>query len=260
MDLGEKIGDIPEWGKYEPEIQHYSTFSTNITAAAAKITDVHRTFCTGRASFIYYDCDEFGQLVQHQDELSKRYFRSILMYNALSSYNICIDLSWQVVWLYLSNFDLDLIYNKKLYERYLNECNLVTLNYQLTLAKEFKIRDFMNTMFNDSLTQQIRKKYNFFKHKGALHVPGLGENHSNLPFGFNNISLKQYTREEFDLTEWSELLIKFHWFFHSYFQEVIRFVIPRDYVNLPMDFISDTINYGILVENYFNEKEVTSRG
>lgn len=254
MGIIEKIGDIPKWDKYEPDIQHYNAYPTNVTASAAKITDVHRTFCTGRASFIYCDCDKFGQLVPDDDEVSKLYFKSILMYNALSSYNICIDLSWQVVWLYLSDLGLDLIYDRKFYERYLNECNFVTLNYQLVLAKEYKIRDFVNAMFNDSLTQQVRKKYNYYKHKGSLYVPGLGVNHSNLPFGFNDVDLKQFTREEFDLSEWTDLLIKFHWFFKDYFNEIIRFVIPRDYLELEMDFFSDTLNYGIKVEEYLKSR------
>lgn len=251
MDLIRRIGKIPRWNRYEPQIQHYSNFKTNITAAAIKIADVDRTFCTGRASFVYFECDEFGQLVNSDDEISTLYFKSILMYNALSCYNICIDLSWQVIWLYLSDFGLDLIYNKKLFDRYLNGCNLTTLNYQLTLAKENKIKDYVNGFFNSDLTQKVREKYNYYKHRGSFYVPGLGENFRNLPFSFENYDLKQFTRDEFDLNEWIEILIKFHWHFSKYFEEIISFVIPEYYLNQEMDFFSDTIGYGLLVEEYF---------
>lgn len=254
MNIIERIGEIPRWDKYEPQIQHYSNFSTNITSAAIKISDVNRTFCTGRASFIFYDCDDFGQLVRSDDELSKLYFRSILIYNSLSSYNICIDLSWQVVWLYLSDFGLDTIYDKKKLNDYLNSCTLETLNYQLVLAKESKIRNYINEFFNEILTQKIRRKYNYYKHKGAFHVPGLGINYGNLPFGFNNLALKQFSREEFDLDEWVNILIDFHLSFMKFFEGIINFVIPTQYLAQPLDFKSDTIEYGLKVQKYFENK------
>lgn len=250
----ERIGELPNWREYEPQIQHYSNYSSNVVTAASKIADVYRTYCTGRASFVYYESDDFGQLVRSDDEISVKYFRSILLYNALSSYNICIDLSWQVVWLFLSDLSLDLIYDEKKYKNYLNECNMETLNFKLTLAKEIKLKNHVNDFFNSAPTQKVRKKYNYYKHKGAFYVPGLGENLGNLPFGFNELTLKQMKREEFDLDEWCNILIEYQNYFYKYFEELINFVIPKTYLEQELDFFGDTIGYGLKVEEYLGNK------
>jgi hypothetical protein len=72
------------------------------------------------------------------------YFKSILALQVLSSYNICVDLSWQVVWLSLENLSCDLPYKKKEFDRSMERCDKDSLEFKLVLAKKYKLRDYIN--------------------------------------------------------------------------------------------------------------------
>ena len=70
-------------------------------------------------------------------------------------YNICIDLSWQVLWYYVGSKDISIINDKTRYNYEAQGCNLESLNYRLHLAKQEKLRTIINDFFNSDLVMEI---------------------------------------------------------------------------------------------------------
>jgi len=248
------IGKVPNWHEYELNDVHYMHFSANILASIHKIGDVFHTFCNARAALLFAYQKKIERLMNNDTESEVTFIRSHLLLNSLVLYNICIDLSWQVLWLRFGTENLELIHNNKIYDHSLNECNFETLQYRLTLAKEFKIRDYIKNMFESNLWGDIRRKYNYHKHRGSFYIEGLGENRDKLMFSLNGQQPKCIAREEFNLEEWTGKFIVFNGQFLTYFENIIGFVIPQNY-NSPIG-AEEIIRFLIRLEE--NKKQVTN--
>lgn len=257
MNTYEEIGQIPDWYKYYPKDFHYFYFPVNINASAHKIIEVYDTFCAARAGLMFLECDDFGSLVEKDNELSKLYFRSFLFHSSLFNYNICIDLSWQVIWLYLAEPSLDLLYKNNCYKNYLKKCDSEALLYKLTLAKEYGIKDYIDGFFNDPFIQKIRGRYNYYKHRGSFYIQGLGLNNEHLDFSVAitpgpAFKLRKFTRDEIDIDTGIKKMIRFHNMFYKYFENIIKFVIPSNYLNYQTN-LNDRFNYIMGIYKYLGE-------
>ena len=228
-EIEQIIGPIPTWHQYEPNDIHYIHFATqaSVLASAYKIADVYDAFCNARAGLLFAWQDNLREFMDNTDD-GLTFFRSHLLLNSLVLYNICIDLSWQVVWLRYETNDIILINNTKVYESSLKHCNLDALRYRLSLAQEYKVRNYITATFESSLWQEVREHYNYYKHRGNFHV-GIGENPTKLMFSYNGTQPKCLSQKTFNLNEWTGNLIKFHQEFSSYFETIIKYVIPSNY-------------------------------
>lgn len=253
FNIDSQLVEIPDWLKYAPHEPQYAKFPMNVVVAAKKIEDVYHAFGYARSSLAFMDCDDYGQVVPKDDQVSMTFFRSMLAVNALSFYNYAIDLSWQVIWLFYENDNLDLVYDDRVYRETVGRCNLETLRLRLWLARDFKAHDHLVSFFESKLVKEVRRKYNYIKHRGMFHFPGLGENYDSLMFSLNGVSPKVIKREEFDLADWVATLIQFDNEFINYFNHIISFVIPSGYLNKSLD-IGDMLSYGRKVQQYLKSK------
>lgn len=262
MLISDTLPDIHEWSKYNPYESQYYKFEPFIVAAGHKIVEVYQTFCTARNSLTYLDVENYGELISKHDEIHLAFIRSSFIQNALVFYNICIDLSWQVIWLFYDNSGYDLIYKNR-YMESSKECDFksltVRLSYMRSLADTamdkdniIMLNDHMVKFFNNILALKVRNKYNYLKHRGAYYYDGLGMNDSNLGFVVNGFTPKMITREELDINDWVDTLISFDILFKEYFEFIIWHIMPEEYLNPSFNFI-DPINYHFKIQEYLGK-------
>ncbi|WP_195238708.1 hypothetical protein [Romboutsia sp. 1001285H_161024_C4] len=240
----DKVPNIHHWYDYAPEEHHYCLYSHNLLMACHKIEDVYRSMGLARICLENIRAEDFGELIDGNDELSKAVMRSTLINNSISYYNYCIDLSWQVLWLYYNPNIIEYSIHKR--EDYLNatkDCNLEGLKLRLALAKQNKLSTYAEDFFNKKTTQCIRKKYNYIKHRGIYHIDGLGANDKESLLNHNGFKLPLLYREELNLDNIMSELIEFDKSFVEYFEFIIESVVPKDYLECTECDMNDYIKY-----------------
>lgn len=240
----DKVPNIQHWYDYEPEEHKYCLFSHNLLMACHKIEDVYRTMCLARICLENIRAENFGELIDEKDELSKAVMRSTFINNSISYYNYCIDLSWQVLWLYYNHSTIEYsIHKRKDYLQATKYCNLEALKYHLWLAKQNKLSEYVEMFFRKDTTQSIREKYNYIKHRGTYHIHGLGENYKESMLRYNGFRLPLLYREELNLDSIMSELIEFDKTFVEYFEFIIESIVPKDYLKCTECNMSDFIIY-----------------
>lgn len=232
------LKDIHHWMEYKPGWEHYLECDPNIVAAGVKIEDVYRTISLARAHMFFQDVGDFGQLISEKDDLYLNFIKSTFLQDSMMYYNICIDLSWQVLWYYFGSNDINIIKDKVKYNSEARGCNLESLNYRLQLAKQEKLRNIINDFFNSDSVKEIRDLYNYMKHRGTFYVELMGKNEEFIPFNINGINPPMITRKELDLDDWTQKLTDFDREFVNYFELIISIVIPKSYKDCTFSFTS----------------------
>ena len=223
-DFEALIGPIPEaWFDLEPNEFFYGRYAPNIIASVYKIGDVFNTFCVARSL-----------LLDSHINIDNPFIRSTQLISSLMHYVICWDLSWQVLSFYYGEDCDELICNRDYYLNAINRCNYPLLLYQLTLARDYKVREYLKTFESNELWKLLRSTYNHYKHQGSFHIPGLGMQYRESLFVVNGKRLPLLYKKEFDLDLWEHRLMEYNQQFQSYFNNVIRFVLPHDYFS-PMN-------------------------
>lgn len=247
----DKVSNIHHWFHYKPDEHHYCLYSHNLLMACHKIEDVYRSMCLARICLDNIRAEDFGELLDGNDALSKAVIKSTLINNSISYYNYCIDLSWQVLWLYYNPSVIEYsIHKRKDYLKATQNCNLENLKYNLALAKENKLSEHVESFFTKNLTQCIREKYNYIKHRGTYHIDDLGENYKESMMDFGGFKLPLLYREELNLDELIIELIDFDKDFVKYFESIIESVVPKDYLECDKCDLSDFIKYVEKIKNY----------
>ncbi|GED34124.1 hypothetical protein P9G84_31640 [Brevibacillus centrosporus] len=173
-------------------------------------------------------------MIGENDNFHKTYARAHFYLYALACYNYCIDLSWQVVWLFYVVNDFLPIEDEGYYEKLLEECKYQELRFQLTLLKKFKHRKFKDDfIYGNPTTQQIRETYNHLKHRGMFHFKGLGKQRPHLMGSVNGQSFKTLTKREIDINEWKYKLVEFDISFFRYFDHLVNVLMPKEFPNAP---------------------------
>jgi hypothetical protein len=91
-------------------------------------------------------------------------------------------------------------------------------------------------MFKSSkLTENIRKKYNYLKHRGTFEFEGLGVIQKCSMASVNGVSLPFLRREEIDIKELETNLIEFDMLFVEYFNILIEMIMPANFTKIKMD-------------------------
>lgn len=261
MLIHERMPEVHHWMDYNPGWPQYYHYEPNLVATAHKITDVYQAFCSARTALQYLDVENYGELIAQTDDLHLKFIRSQFIQNALVYYNISIDLSWQVLWLFCKEPSFDLMYENK-YVDTTKDCNLETLRETLDYMSSFPsiekktldmLLNHMISFFNDELPLKVRHKYNYMKHRGTYYIDGLGMNDKTLGIVVNGVNPLMLTREELDINEWKETLIKFDNSFVGYFEYILKNIMPVDFKDRVFNF-ADPINYHHKLQEYFKQK------
>lgn len=252
--INSRFCNIHHWTRFDPQDDQYCKYDTYVVLAGFEIFNVYETLCLARTSLEYIECSDFGQLISFNDDIHLAFIRKIFMQNSIMYYNICIDLAWQVLWLYYGESSLDLIYNDKCFNKTLNECSYEGVLLRITLAKQYKLKGVVEEFHRYLQNTGIREAYNYIKHRGTFHYNNLGTNYDNMMMRFNGIDMKILSRKEIDLDEWINRLVEFDNNFSTYFSYIIEYIMPKDYEE-PINILSNRyIEYGLNVEKYLKEK------
>lgn len=239
-----KDGDYHEWFKYEPHDSQYVRFcESNPSAIAAgyKIADVYHSFCMAKASLLYTLESNYGDLARKEDSFSNLFVKAMFIQNAIFQYAICEDLSWQVVWAYILPSDIEYLMKNE-YEKMTKECNRDNLLEQLNCAisqkvlKAERIKDIVSNFDNDEDVMKFRTLYNYLKHRGNIHIEGLGNQDEYLMTMVNGKMIKIPSRETYSLEELQEMAWKYHQKFKNYFSNLIAEIMPANFTNTTVSY------------------------
>jgi len=233
-----------KWKDYIPtEVQYakYAESNPSLIAAGHKIVDVFYAFTNARASFMFADSDDFGDL-SGKDEKSRLYTKTHFLTNALLEYAICLDISWQVIWSYIHPSSLEYLMQQR-YKKMEKKCRRKSVIQQLDCAisqksegfgKAEKLKNLMTAFDQDESTLKVRTLYNWIKHHGMIHFIGLGENFNKLGIAVNGKQAPMLCRKEYLVEEIEDLLLDYHLKFEQYFNKIIENIIPPGYLNNKM--------------------------
>ncbi len=239
-------GKYHEWHNYEPhDIQYmrYAEENPSAVAAGFKIGDVYKVFAFAKASLMFSMEEDYGDLAAKDSEISKLTVKYMFVQNAISQYAICEDLSWQVVWAYIQPSDIEYLMNDE-FQKMEKTCDRDNLLAQLdcgisqkVLAAQ-KLKDIVTKFDNDEEVMKFRTLNNYLKHRGTLHIEGLGEQDKALMGCVNGQFIGMLSRKSYTLNELQETIWVFHKKFEEYFNEIIEVIMPEDFCNNKIDAIS----------------------
>lgn len=245
----DNLTDITSWIEFTPGEIQYIKYHTNIIFTALKITDIYHTICIAQSNLHFLDNENLGDYAK--TETSIKYIKSMHIQNSLIFYNIAVDYSWQMLWLYYNEELNKHNPDSKLYERAIRDCSYAELILGLTLKQDYKMRDSIVKYFfekNHSYAK-IRPMYNYLKHRGTFYFEGLGTNQSKMMFTYDkngtNIDLPMVARKEMNVEETKSLLMKFDQDFVQYMAYLIQILMPSDFTcqKIPLpDMINGVIN------------------
>lgn len=237
---------IHDWHRYCPnEIQYvkYADSDPSVIAVGHKIDDVYYAYANARASFMFANSENFGD-ISGSNEISRLYAKTHFLTYALLEYAICLDISWQVVWAYIQPASLEYLMKQK-YKEMEKECTRDSVWEQLKcvisqngvgIAIAQKLFDTLNGFDSDEDTLKLRSIYNRIKHQGFIHYEGLGANFTEFSISINNKKPQMLHRKSYSIEEIEELLFRYHRKFKVYMDELISFMIPEEYFGATVDF------------------------
>lgn len=249
----EHVEDVYRWFDYDPGEELFHVYEANVLMALHKIQDVYNTLCFARMSLDNLRARNFGELIDNGGNgVGRAVMQYMFMNNSISYYNYCIDLSWQVLWLYynpeINNYS---VHSREDYISSTRNCTLEALEYPLNLAKQEKLYERVLEFFNKETTSRIRTRYNYIKHRGVYHIDGMGENYKESLMSYDGRHLPLLYREELDLEEMKDFLVEFDKSFVEYFEMIIGHVVPINFrENKPIEI--DTFEVCEYAERYFS--------
>lgn len=233
--------DFHKWHKYAPlDIQYikYAESNPSVIAVGHKIDDVYQAYANARASFMFANSENFGD-ISDQTELSRLYTKTHFLTNALIEYAICLDISWQVVWAYIQPASLEYLMKQK-YKDMEKECTRDSVLAQLKciisqngfgVSVAQNLLDVVNGFDNDGDTLKLRSIYNGIKHQGIIHYEGLGANFTEISISVNGKMPPMLHRKSYSVDEIEELMFAYHKKFKIYMNTLIDIMIPDGYLD-----------------------------
>lgn len=246
------------WREYAPlDVQYlrYAKDNPSLVAVGHKIEDLYYAFSNARASFMFADSADFGDL-SGDNQISRLYTKTHFLIYAVIEYAICLDLSWQIVWAFVQPASLEYLMTQK-YKEMERDCNRDSVLAQLQCAisqrgYDFsvaqRLKDTVMSFDNDEDTIKLRSIYNAIKHQGTIHFEGLGENYTHFSFGINGTIPPVLSRRSYTVEEIERLLFSYHEKFEGYMNELIAIIMPDDYLENTMGLV-DAINQAIILKN-----------
>lgn len=241
INIYDRVQDIHYFLDYRADELNYGLQDQNILYCAHKLNDIYSVYCIARANLHYLDNENFGDFASN--DIAIEFVRVQLIMNALHYYNILIDLSWQLIWFSIRTDLNNDILTTKTYNDVAKECNYEILRYNLTLLRDFKMRDkILNDFFKNKTVQDIREKWNFLKHRGTFYFKNLGMNPSKMNFSINGLKIPIVNRNEIIVDKLKETLIEFDIKYYNYITYIMDIIFPTDYLE-NSDFFNSPLNY-----------------
>lgn len=223
--------------------------------AGIKIGDIYEQFSLARASLIYLDVENYGQLISKHDEVHLLMIRSKFLFEALALYNYLIDLSWQFLYLVCGDAYKGVVFNEKYYLQSLKECDAESLEGRLVkICGLTELYNKTTNFFKEPLTREIREAYNYIKHRGTYQIEGLGLNDTHAGITMDSKTIPFITRRTMNLSDFTEKLIEFDDNYFKYFSDLIAETMPQNY--LSKNQIETMMQLGI-VDNLFHRNEMS---
>lgn len=264
MELNQllKKYDTTDWLKYKPRDAHYVKFLPNQVLAGLKIDDVYSQILNARESLALSEIDDFGKKIVVTNNKSLKRLHLKFLFDALASYNYAIDSSWQMIYLYLSEEQYEILLNKQNYYKALRGCTKENLLYLLRLAGNNKVYHCVESLFNDLITKELREYYNYIKHRGTYNIEGLNEDKHRFPFEVEGKEFRGAYRETLNIDSLKKRLMEFDVLFYEYFKSLILLLFPKEFQN-PIVTLDDFISVLVtLRDNGFlnNKDKITKLG
>ena len=227
------------WFEYEPHDAQYAKFAAenpSAIAAGHKIADVYHTFCMARTSLTFSLTNNYGDLANSNDDFSMRVVRSLFIQNAVFYYATCEDLSWQVAWAFILPADIKFLMNHE-YKKMEKECNRENLLEQLEcgiaqkVIKADRIKTIITEFDNDVEVMSFRTLYNYLKHRGTIHIEGLGNKDEYFMGLVNGKAIRKISNDAYTIEELQDMLWNYHKQFESYFDKLITEIMPPNFTN-----------------------------
>ena len=238
MNIAERLV-IPKWNEYFPhDLDYYSNVDRQDLLCRFKLSQVYQNFCVARMNFIFSEeGTDYGDVVQGENVT---WYRKLLLQNSILYYNICVDLSWTMVYFYCvskhdKDFNIDADEIKAIEESVtfdtlqekLDEIISITSGEQRNILENLKTLTW--DFFNKEMPENFRQDYNYIKHRGTFDVfctntdEVLMEIKNKIP----NIVIPRPI--DFDLDKIMERLERFHKSFFNYVEQIINLIIKPNY-------------------------------
>lgn len=247
------------WSRLEPMDTDYTKYGEkdpSVIAAGHKCVDVYNAFANAQQSFMAAGYHNYGDLCS-DNEMSRLYTKTHFLLHAIFEYAICLDLSWQAIWAYVQPGSFEYL-SKNEYKEMEGDCERDNLIRLLNCAiaqrnvKVERIKDIMLKFDNDEDVKRLRTLYNSLKHRGTIHFVGLGENAKTMMMKVDGKSISRLSREEYTVEAVEKILFDYHKKFQTYFNELIKEIIPADYLNKKVSFV-DYVNTMMKIDSIQNK-------
>lgn len=231
---------------YEPLDIHYAKFGVDqpyLLTAGQKVVDTYYSIIRARVLLIYSTLDNLGDLSEG-DEPSVLFTRSQMVIASLIEFNHCVDITWQIIWSYFQPSSLEHIYSgdfMKLqsactYESVVEQlkCSAALHSPYISLALQAKglIEDFNGK----DKYGEVRTICNIVKHRGTIHIEGLGSNENELGVIFNKKRIPKLSRPSYNIDYLTALLLNFDSDLSRYLEAIVDLLFPQDYISKTISF------------------------
>lgn len=239
----EKDFELPNWIDYKPcDLDYYSNTARQDLLCRFKLTQVYQNFCIARMNCIFSDKkNNYGDL--DPENKNKEWLEKIFLQNALLYYNICVDLSWCMVYFYCaSKSEESFNITEKEIEKIEEEINYDNLKARLEMSLKIsnfkdkkkleRILELTTEFWNDKIPKEFRQDYNYIKHRGTFDIFDDFKNDENTSLflidGIKpNITVPRF--KKFDSEEYINILRDFHVSFLKYMNDLIDIIIKPHY-------------------------------
>lgn len=229
-----ELKDIPYWHLHNANIFSQIGNPDNICAALFKTEEIFHTIFQARSALFFSMNGDHDALLGKNPELgSKNMLKAMFLQYSLFLYNICLDLSLQVLWVRLAKPC------GTEWEQYnLKKCDKNALFNSIKEDSEKIFIDMIKhieNFYNHTDVRPIRDLYNRLKHCETFYVQGVGDNDKTIPIGINNKKVEKFYREEMIFDDWEKKLALFHNEFIDYFDKIVEVVAPKQSNQIKLD-------------------------
>ncbi len=100
--------------------------------------------------------------------------------------------------------------------------------------KSVQVTKLKNCVYNfdcDEDVKRIRSLYNYLKHRGTIHVEGLGANFDKLAWDISGLPVPMLSRQSYTVQQLENYILPYHLKFIRYFNSIIEIIIPSEYLS-----------------------------
>ena len=106
----------------------------------------------------------------------------------------------------------------------------------ITDLNKLKNSKIVNSFYNNKDVIELRNINNRLKHRGAINIENFWPNDIEL-FEKLKLDIPVLKRPEYTKEKIEQILLSYHTEFTAYFDEIIKEIIPEDYLDKKMDLI-----------------------